>query len=422
MHLREAQRRGWVVQSLRLGFYPALLLGAGRHAHLLVMNVPAHVSAPLTLAGINKGTARDLLAAYGLPVAAGAVASSPSAALRAARRIGGPVVIKRLVGGNSDGVIVGVSQTRDVTSAAAMLLAGNQAVLVESAVTGVELRLHFLSGKLHRAFRADPYWVTGDGHRSLTDLVGERYPRYLRVMSSSGAHRRRLVMCLWPLGVRTIADVDRVVPALGHVVRISAATGAGMERVEAADFIPKRDIARIERFLTHHGSPSCGVDVIVRTPGAPFDEGGVILELNIPCGFGYLDDPKRAVAADLRAAIAGDAGFRRDKGRVPVWLVMEEEGKDLARRAEMALRKREGRVAVGALAVEQSNWVSHLNQPDVEALLITVSEDTIRAHGVPVNLAPALVCEGDRAAFARRFPVTWQTVKQAKGRLMRAPR
>jgi hypothetical protein len=421
MHLREAQRRGWVAQSFRLGFYPAILVGAGRHAHMLVMNMPARASAPLALAGMNKGIARDLLAAHGLPIAAGALAASPTAALRAARRIGGLVVIKRLIGGNSDGVIVGLSETRDITSAAKMLLAGNHAVLVESAVTGVELRLHFLSGKLHRTFRAEPYSVTGDGKRSLAELIGERYPRYLHIMSGSNAHRRRLVMCLWAHGVRTIADVEKVIPELGRAIRISAATGAGMERVEVTDFIPKRDISRIERFLKSHGSPSGGIDVIVCMPGAPFDEGGVILELNIPCGFAYLDDPQRAVATDLDAAIAGDATFRRDKGRVPVWLVMKEDGEKVARRVELALRKQHEHVVVNELTAHQSNWVSLLNRPDADALLVTVSEDAILAHGIPVNLAPVLVFDGDPKMSARKFPITWQTVRHAKGRHARSP-
>lgn len=418
MHVQAAGRRGWPVQSLILGFYPAVLVGAGRHARLLVMNMPAHVSSALALAGVNKAIARDLLASHGLPVAPGELASSPDAARRVAQRLGGgPVVIKRLIGGNSDGVIVGVSNARDVTSAAKQLLATGHAVLVESLVTGTELRLHFISGRLHRAFRAEPRTVTGDGRRSLAALIEAEHPRYLAVMSAASAHRRRLVMSLWGLGVRTLADMARTVPARGRVVRISAATGAGMERVEAKDFIPSRDLGRLERFLAQHGSPSCGMDVIVRTAGAPFDQAGAILELNVPCGFGYLDDPRRAIAADLEAAIAGDPTFRRDKGRIPVWLVMEADAKRLARPAEAALRKRHGRVAVGRLEVERSNWVSLVNQTDVDALVVIVSEAAILAHGIPVNLAPMLLPDSDRATFPRRYPATYRTVKHAKGRL-----
>lgn len=421
MHARAASRRGWVVQPLRLGAYPAVLLGTGRHSWLLVMNMPATASAALALAGTNKATGRDLLASHGLPVPAGALAGSSDAAVRVARRLGGPVVLKRLVGGNSDGVIVGVSEPRDIRSAASTLLAGSHAILVESLVEGTELRLHFLSGRLHRAFRAEPFTVTGDGRRSLAQLIGARYPRYLHTMSASTPHRRRLVLCLWALGVRTFSDLHRTVPARRRVVRVSPASGSQMERVAVTEFIPARDISRIERFLAHHGAPSCGVDMVIHTAGAPLDEGGVILEMNVPCGFAYLDDPRRAVAADLETAIAGDPTFRRDKGRIPVWLVMEPSKARLARRAVAALRRRHTRVAVGRLDVARSNWIALLNQPDADAMLIRVSEAAILAHGIPVNLAPVLLCDGDRRAFEGTFPITWRTVRHAKGRIGTVP-
>ncbi len=421
MHARAARRRGWVVQPLRLGFYPSLLVGAGRHARLLLMNLPPHVSATLTLAGSNKAAARDLLSAHGLPVAPGGLASSPRAALRIARTLGGPVVIKRLAGGNSDGVIVGVSDARDITSAAKTLLAGGHAVLVESGVDGTELRLHFLAGRLHRAFHAAPFTVTGDGRQSLAALIGAQYPRYLRTMSASDAHRRRLVLCLWAYGVRTLADLDRVIPEDGRVVRVSAASGAGMDRVKATDYMRAKDIARIERFLAHHGAPSCGVDVIVRASPVTGDDAFAILEVNVPCGFAYLDQPRRAVAADLDAAIAGDPTFRRDNGRVPVWLIMEPDEGRLARRAETALRQRHENVAVGSLDAVQSNWIALLNQPDADAMVIIVSEAAILAHGIPANLAPVLLRARDQQSFERAFPATCRTVARAKGKIRTVP-
>ena len=418
MHVVEAQRRGWIAQPLLLGFFPSVLLGAGHHAHILAMNLPAAVSAPLTLAGVNKAVGRDLLVMHELPVAPGGLAASPAAALRIARRLGGPVVIKRLIGGNSDGVITGLHNARDITSAARLLLATGHAVLVESMCRGTELRLHFLAGRLHRAFRAAPYTITGDGHSTLTELIAAAYPRYLAVMTASTTHRRRLVMCLWAQGVRKAGDLARVVPTAGDVIRISAATGAGMQRVAPGDFLHPREIRRIEEFLAQHGAPSCGIDIIVRERGA-FLETGAILEVNVPCGFAYLDEPARAVASDLAAAIAGDATFRRDKGRVPVHIVMDADGPRLSRLVEQRLRARYGNVAVGTLALARSNWPALLNQPEARALLIVVSEAAVLAHGMPANLAPLLRYDGSAAEVRRTNPLTYSTVMHAKGRIVR---
>lgn len=422
LHVRAAARRGWVVTPLRLGFMPALLLGAGRHAHLLMMNLTAKVSGALALAGSNKAIARDLLTSHGLPVAPGALATSAAMAVDVARRLGGAVVIKRMVGGNSDGVIVGLTSPRDIRSAAHALLTGSHAVLVESFVEGTELRLHFIAGRLHRAFRAEPFTVTGDGRRSLAALLRARYPRYLRTMSASNVHRRRLVLCLWGIGVRSFTDLERVIPSRGRVVRVSAASGTEMERVKASDFIRAGDIARIERFLAGHGAPSCGLDVVIHTPRAPLAQAGVILELNAPCGFAYLDRPHDAVVADLNAAIEGDPTFRRDLGRVPVWFIMDELGTRAAERAAAALRRRYPALATGRLDPASSSWVALLNEPAADALLVTVSEAAVLAHGIPANLAPVLLRVGDKREFVSRFPITYRTVQNGKGRLGVLPR
>ena len=90
-------------------------------------------------------------------------------------------------------------------------------------------------------------------------------------------------------------------------------------------------------------------------------------------------------------------------------------------RVAAALRQRHMRVAVGRLAVASSNWSTVVNQPDADTLVITVSEAVILAHGIPINLAPVLLYEGDRRALRQGFPMTCRTVEHAKGRLGALP-
>ncbi len=423
-HVTEAARRGWLVHPLRLGFHPALLLGAGEHARVLVMNAPEGARAPIVLAGTNKAFARDLLTAHGLPVAPGALAGSAAAAVRAARRLGsgGPVVLKRMTGGNSDGVIVGLERAADVRSAATRLLAGHHAVLVEAMVEGNEYRLHFIDGRLHRMFHAEPYTITGDGRRSISALLRRAHPRYLGAMSAAEAHRRRLVLCLWSAGVRDFADLGRIVPARGKVLRASPASGTGMRRVAPSSVLLADDIARLERFLARYRAPSCGLDLVMRAPRTPLDEAGAILEINVPCGFAYLDQPARAVAADLDAAVADDPEFRRSKGRIPVWLVLEEDAPRLRARALALLRSRHGRVRAGRLDDRRDDWAALLNDPTADALLLTVSEAAVEAHGLPRNLGATLVHESTAREMSRRAPMTCRTLRHAAGRLQRIPR
>jgi hypothetical protein len=423
LYAKVARHWGWVVQPIRLGFYPSLLLGAGRHARLLTMNIGEGVSAPLGLAGVNKAVGRDFLAAHGLPVAPGFLVGSVSRAVRRAREIGFAVVLKRLVGGNSDGVLAGLRTEAAVRSGATRLLRKDSAILVERFVSGTEVRLHFVAGRLHRAFHAKPREVIGDGRRSLAALIAARHPRYWRAMSSSTVHQGRLVNCLWTHGVRTFGDLRKVVPARKAAIRVSAATGSGMTIVDPATYFRRADIERLERFLERYGSPSCGMDVVVSRPRAPLDEGAVILELNAPCGFGYLDDPLRVAGFELQQAVRGDRAFQKSDGRVPVWLVLEEQVRDatLWRRVRDAFRRRHPRGVTRAVRGTGANWPGLLNQRDAEALLIRLSAAAILEHGLPANLAPRLVFEGREATFRRAFPIACRTARHAAGRLVAMP-
>ena len=423
LYAEVARHWGWVVQPIRLGFYPSLLLGAGRHARLLAMNVGEGVSAPLGMAGINKAIGRDFLAAHGLPVAPGFLVDSVDLAVRRARELGFPVVLKRLIGGNSDGVLVGLRTVAAVRAGAARLLGQDFAILVEHLVEGTEVRLHFVAGRLHRAFHAEPREVTGDGRRSLAALIAKRHPGYWAAMTSSRVHQGRLVNCLWAQGVRTFADLRTVIPAKGAAVRVSAATGSGMQIVDPAAYFRRADITRLEQFLKRHGAPSCGMDVMVTRPRAPLDDGAVIIELNAPCGFGYVDDPLRVAAYEMQEAVRGDRTFQRSKGRVPVWLVLEEQARDATvwRRVRAAFDRRHPRGVTSVVRGRGANWTALVNRRDAEALLIRLSAEAILEHGLPANLAPQLLFEGSEAAFRRTFPVACRTVRHAKGRRVAIP-
>jgi hypothetical protein len=333
------------------------------------------------------------------------------------------VVLKRLVGGNSDGVLVGLGTAEAVRAGAGRLLRQDSAILVERFVDGTEVRLHFVAGRLHRAFHAEPRQISGDGRRSLAALIAARHPGYWRAMSSSTAHKGRLVNCLWAQGARTFGDLRKIIPARGASVRVSAATGSGMTIVDPATYFRRDDITTLEQLLKRYGAPSCGMDVVVSQPLAPLAEGAVILELNVPCGFGYLDDPLRVAAYELQEAVRGDRAFQRSKGRVPVWLVLEEQAGDATvwRRVRAAFDRRHPRGITSVVRGTDPAWTALLNQRDAEALLVRLSAEAILEHGLPANLAPQLLFEGSEAAFRRAFPIACQTARHAKGRLMAMP-
>jgi len=65
------------------------------------------------------------------------------------------------------------------------LLTAGQMLIVERMVPGIELRLHFIQGKLFRILRSEPLRVTGDGIKSVAGLLESEHPNYFRTMSGT---------------------------------------------------------------------------------------------------------------------------------------------------------------------------------------------------------------------------------------------
>lgn len=417
-----ASERGWVCCPTRFGFFPALFLGIGTYTTIFTMNMHEKVLAPMAFAGTNKAYCRDFLEAHGFPVAPGHLVTDPEMAVDKARLVGFPVVLKRFGGGNSEGVILSISNERDCREGAERLLQRDFCLVLEKMIEGLEVRLHFLSGRLHKAYRCEPLYIRGNGKDSIHDLMVAAYPDYFRIMSSSEAQRQRFVLFLWGRGVREFGDLRKYVPAPGDKIRVSAAAGAIMKDIDPRAVFLERDITRLEQLLQQYGAPSAGVDLMMTARRVPFERGGVILEINVPCGFAYLDEAVQAADYELSAAIGHDREFIANLGRVPVWLILDEEMRDqpkvktkISRRFfRLYPRGVEGSLSGGLTCP----WPAMLSNRRAEAFLISVNEAAILDHGMPTQLAPIVIFAGKRAQFRRRYPVVSRTAVNAKGRLV----
>jgi hypothetical protein len=275
---------------------------------------------------------------------------------------------------------------------------------------------------LHKAYRCEPLYVRGNGKDSIHDLMVAAYPDYFRVMSASEAQRQRFVLFLWGRGLREFDDVRKDVPAAGDRVRVSAAAGAKMTEVDPRDVFLDRDVTRLEQLLQQYGAPSAGVDVMMTSRRVPLSRGGVILEMNVPCGFAYLDEPARAAACELKAAIGHDREFMTHQGRVPVWMILDEDMRaqpNVKARIRRRFFRRHPRGVEGVLSGGlEGPWPAVLSDRTAEAFLIRVDEAAILDHGMPARLSPMVIVAGTTARFRRRYPVVSRTVVNAKGRLV----
>ena len=123
----------------------------------------------------------------------GGLADNPQTALRLAEKVGWPVVLKRPIGGNGDSVVLSIRDSTSCLEAAAKLLDGGHPYLVvERMLAGVELRAHFVNGRLFELRSTEKKLIAPDGFSSLGHLIEGQHPEFWRAVTRAEWMRQRL--------------------------------------------------------------------------------------------------------------------------------------------------------------------------------------------------------------------------------------
>ena len=121
----------------------------------------------------DKELTNRLLAAAGLPVPTSEVVRRADDAVRIARRIGYPVVVKPLDGNHGRGVAINLTSEAEVRAAfdEAYDQSRRGYVLVESFITGKDYRVLVVGGHMVAIAERVPAHVIGDGVKTVAELV-----------------------------------------------------------------------------------------------------------------------------------------------------------------------------------------------------------------------------------------------------------
>jgi len=169
--LEEAISRDIPWQRLNSG--SLVQLGHGTRQQRIRATMTSMTSSLAVDIASDKELTNRLLAAAGLPVPTSAVVRRVEDAIRMARRIGYPVVLKPLDGNHGRGVAINLNSEEDVR--AAFTLAYDESrrgdVLVESFITGKDYRVLVVGGNMVAIAERMPAHVTGDGVNTVAELV-----------------------------------------------------------------------------------------------------------------------------------------------------------------------------------------------------------------------------------------------------------
>jgi cyanophycin synthetase len=409
-----ARARGIPVR--RVGGRSLLRIGYGHHRRLICAALTSQTSAVGVDIAADKQLSKQLLAAAGIPVAAGVAAWSAQEAADALAEIGAPVVIKPIGGNQGMNLTIGVRTAAEAAAAFAKASAAGGAALVEALVPGADYRVLVIDGQIAAAAQLRPASVTGDGSHTIGQLVelANADPR------RGAGHARELTRIRLDADALSHLDAlgldDHSVPADGQLVTLrqnaNLSTGGTSKDVTELVHPEIADLCRRAAAVT--GLDICGIDVRLADIAAPLNDPAghgtaqpaAVLELNACPGLRMHLSPAEGRPRDVAAAVVDSLYRPGQPARIPVISVTGTNGKTTTvRMIGQVLRQAGLRVGVSCTdgvyiggqlvyAADASGPRSAemvLDDPSVEAAVLETARGGIVRRGLGYDRADVAV-------------------------------
>ncbi len=305
-----------------------------------------HISVEISC---DKEDTHNLLNDLGLPVPQQRMVYSAREAVRAAQRIGHPVVVKPLDANHGRGVSINLNSDEEVEAgfAEAKEHSRSRAILVESFITGFDHRMLVVDNKLVAVAKRVPGHVVGDGKHSIAELVeivnqdprrGIGHEKVLTMLELDNQAKRLMENA----GVTE----DTILPS-GEVfyLRSTANLSTGGTAIDLTDVVhpDNRDMA--ERAIMAVGLDVGGVDFLIDDITRSYkDIGGAIVEVNAAPGFRMHVAPSEGQPRDVAGKVIDMLFPNGEETRIPIAAITGTNGKTTTSRMLGHIMKTSGKI------------------------------------------------------------------------------
>jgi cyanophycin synthetase len=331
---------------IRLNDASLVQFGHGRHQRRIQATVTSETRHIAVDIASDKELTNRLLADIGLPVPRQVPVWRQDDAVRAAKRIGGSVVVKPLDANHGRGVAIGLTTEEQVRTAFVAAREHARTVLVEQMIRGFDHRLLVVDGVLVAAAKRVPGHVVGDGVHTVSQLVDvvNADPR------RGVGHEKTLTRLeLDHQALRLLSEAGHspstVLPA-GEVfyLRSTGNLSTGGTAIDVTDTVhpDNRDMAA--RAAQAVGLDVCGVDFLTPDITRSYKEvGGGICEVNAAPGFRMHVAPSEGTPRDVAGAVLDMLFPSGRPSRIPIAAVTGTNGKTTTTRMLAHIHKMAGR-------------------------------------------------------------------------------
>ncbi|MDH3732018.1 MAG: cyanophycin synthetase [Gemmatimonadota bacterium] len=350
---------------LRLNRYSLVQFGhgkLGKRIQATVTGETRHIAVELAS---DKEETNKILGDLGLPVPRQRLVYGPDEAVRAAERIGVPVVVKPLNANHGRGVSIDLNEPEAVATAYEKAREHSRTVLVESFVSGLDHRMLVIDGELIAASKRVPGHVVGDGEHTVEELVevvnadprrGLGHEKVLtrlefdhqadRLLSQKGYERS-------------------TVPPEGEVVylRSTANLSTGGTAVDVTDDVHPDNREMATRAARAIGLDVAGIDFLTTDISRSFHEtGGAICEVNAAPGFRMHVAPSEGEPRDAAGPVLDMLFPPGTPSRIPIASITGTNGKTTTSRMVAHILKMTGK-SVGLTTSDGVYIDGHLSVP-----------------------------------------------------------
>ncbi len=343
----EAERRN--IPVIRLDPRRSLVqLGHGVHQKRIWATVTSETSNIAVDTASNKDLTNKLLHEVGIPVPRGYTVRNAEDAVREARRIRYPVVIKPLDGNHGRGVCINLKDEAEVREFFPVALSESRAgiVVVESFIEGLDYRILVVDNQVVAVAERVPAHVVGDGEHTVEQLIE----------ITNGDPRRGVghekILTRISIDSQTMETLERYgctladVPEKGVIVPLKR-TGnmsTGGTSIDRTDEIhpDNEEIARQAAMVV--GLDIAGIDFVVPDISKSVRQsGGAIVEVNAGPGFRMHTNPTDGHPRHVGRAVVDMLFPPSTRSRVPIVAVTGTNGKTTTVRMISHIMKTAGR-------------------------------------------------------------------------------
>ncbi len=337
------------IPFLRLNRYSLVQFGHGKYQRRIQATITSETrQIAVGIAG-NKEESHTILYDLGLPTTMQKIAYSKEEAVKEAKKLGFPVVVKPLDGNHGRGVSINLTTDEQVKVGfrEARKQSASRAIIIENFVTGFDHRMLVVNGELVAVSKRVPGHVVGDGVKTIEELVeivnsdprrGIGHEKVLtRIIFDEQANR---LMREFGKTTETVLAKDEV-----FYLRSTGNLSMGGTAIDMTDSVHPDNREMAVRAIKSIGLDVGGVDFLTEDITQSYKEiGGAIVEVNAAPGFRMHVAPSEGQPRDVAAPVMDMLFPPGSPSKIPIAGITGTNGKTTTARMLSHILKTSGHI------------------------------------------------------------------------------